>query len=89
MLKANVALLFISGSLATAAAVPLGDHEACLDGPIAEFGRYVGDWKIEDESLARDGSGWQPGPGARWLFVCVGVHWLEPVALFAGIEVDR
>lgn len=45
---------------------------ACLDGPVAQFGRYVGDWKIEDEVLARDGSGWGPGKGARWTFECVG-----------------
>ncbi len=43
-----------------------------MDGPVAQFGRYVGDWKITDESLARDGSGWSPGTGARWIFSCVG-----------------
>jgi hypothetical protein len=45
---------------------------ACLEGPMAQFGRYIGDWKIEDEALARDGSGWGPGNGARWIFKCVG-----------------
>ena len=39
---------------------------------MAQFGRYVGDWQIEDESLARDGSGWHPGKGARWVFECIG-----------------
>ena len=48
------------------------DAAACMDGPIAQFGRYVGDWKIEDEQLARDGSGWGPAKGARWIFKCVG-----------------
>lgn len=48
------------------------DRSACMDGPVAQFGRYVGDWKIEDEQLARDGSGWGPGNGARWIFKCVG-----------------
>jgi len=48
------------------------DGSACMDGPIAQFGRYVGDWRIEDEQLARDGSGWGPGKGARWIFKCVG-----------------
>ncbi|MDX1507414.1 MAG: hypothetical protein R3358_03975 [Woeseiaceae bacterium] len=46
--------------------------DACMEGPLAQFGRYVGDWKITDESLAQDGSGWQPGNGARWVFKCIG-----------------
>ncbi len=45
---------------------------ACLDGPVAQFGRYVGDWKIEDQSLKQDGSGWEPAAGARWIFECIG-----------------
>lgn len=50
-----------------------GEKEnACLEGPMEQFGRYVGDWKIEDEAFARDGSGWSPGKGARWIFKCVG-----------------
>ncbi|MDJ0910182.1 MAG: hypothetical protein QNI99_13375 [Woeseiaceae bacterium] len=48
------------------------DPAACAEGPVAQFGRYVGDWKIEDEALARDGSGWSDGQGARWVFTCVG-----------------
>lgn len=48
------------------------DPAVCMEGPMAQFGRYVGDWKIEDERLARDGSGWAPGKGARWIFRCVG-----------------
>ena len=48
------------------------DPAACSEGPVAQFGRYVGDWKIEDEALARDGSGWSDGQGARWVFTCVG-----------------
>ena len=51
---------------------PAFSQEACMDGPIAQFGRYIGDWKIDDESLARDGSGWQAGKGARWVFECIG-----------------
>ncbi|MEM6808215.1 MAG: hypothetical protein AAF574_03190, partial [Pseudomonadota bacterium] len=45
---------------------------ACLEGDMAQFGRYVGDWKIADESFARDGSGWIEGKGARWIFKCIG-----------------
>ena len=44
----------------------------CQDGPIAQFGQYIGDWKIEDEQLAQDGSAWSEGKGARWIFACVG-----------------
>jgi len=47
-------------------------ENGCLEGPMAQFGRYVGDWKIEDEALAQDGSGWGPGKGARWVFECIG-----------------
>ena len=47
-------------------------NNACMEGPMAQFGRYVGDWKITDEALARDGSGWGPGNGARWIFKCIG-----------------
>ena len=44
----------------------------CMEGPLAQFGQYIGKWQIEDSSLARDGSGWSDGPGARWDFVCLG-----------------
>ena len=46
--------------------------DACMGEGVAQFGRYIGDWKIADEQLARDGSGWGPGQGARWTFKCVG-----------------
>lgn len=39
---------------------------------MAQFGRYIGDWRIEDQQLRSDGSGWDPGAGARWIFTCVG-----------------
>jgi len=48
------------------------DAAPCMEGPMSQFGRYIGDWKIADEQLARDGSGWGPGKGARWIFECVG-----------------
>ncbi|MEM1437811.1 MAG: hypothetical protein AAF545_03275 [Pseudomonadota bacterium] len=48
------------------------NENACLEGDMAQFGRYVGDWKIVDESFARDGSGWTEGKGARWIFKCIG-----------------
>ncbi len=52
--------------------VLMKNTSGCMEGPTAEFGRYIGDWTIEDEGLAQDGSGWQAGNGARWLFTCVG-----------------
>jgi len=53
-------------------ALPFGNTEACMEGPLAEFGQYIGDWKIEDSTLAQDGSGWSDGEGARWVFTCLG-----------------
>lgn len=44
----------------------------CMEGPMAQFGRYIGDWNIEDEGLQQDGTTWLPGNGARWNFTCVG-----------------
>lgn len=52
--------------------LPFGNTEACMEGPLAQFGQYIGDWKIEDSRLARDGSGWSDGEGARWVFTCLG-----------------
>jgi hypothetical protein len=62
------ALVFVLVGAANAAE----PENACLEGPMAQFGRYVGDWKIDDEALAQDGSGWAPGKGARWVFECIG-----------------
>ena len=50
----------------------VSQRDACMQGPLAQFGRYVGDWKIEDEGLEPDGSAWKPGNGARWIFECIG-----------------
>lgn len=44
----------------------------CEEGPIAQFGRYVGDWDITDQALQQDGKTWVAGNGARWHFTCVG-----------------
>jgi len=52
--------------------LPFGNTEACMQGPLAEFGQYIGDWKIEDSTLAKNGSGWTDGEGARWIFTCLG-----------------
>lgn len=68
---ASKLFLTLTGMLIASSAA-LADDNACMEGPMAEFGRYVGDWKIDDQTLAQDGSGWAPGKGARWIFKCVG-----------------
>jgi hypothetical protein len=53
--------------------VLMGDTEGCLKGPVEQFGRYVGDWTMQDWSLSKqDGKTWIEGKGARWNFTCVG-----------------
>lgn len=52
--------------------VPIGTREACMDGPLAQFGQYIGDWDIEDSQLSPDGKEWTAGAGARWNFICLG-----------------
>lgn len=80
----SVWLLVASVAAADDSGIPLGSSDACLEGPLAQFGRYIGDWKIEDSQLARDGSGWSAGAGARWIFSCLGDgtaiqdFWLPP-----------
>jgi len=65
-------LLIMSYAVADDSGIPLGRSDACMEGPLAQFGRYIGDWKIADAELARDGSGWSAGSGARWIFSCLG-----------------
>ena len=49
-----------------------GDND-CMAGPLAEFGRYVGNWDIQDWSLSKDGTSWTEGKtGTKWNFVCLG-----------------
>jgi len=49
------------------------DHpSACLNGQVAQFGRYVGDWDIAQQTVSADGKTWTKGNGARWKFVCIG-----------------
>ena len=66
------ALLLAGMAQANDMSFAASEKDACMEGPISQFGRYIGDWKIEDEQLAKDGSGWGPGKGARWIFACVG-----------------
>ena len=57
---------------ADTAELPFGDDDGCREGPLAQFGQYLGDWQIEDSSLSRDTGQWEAGPGARWIFTCLG-----------------
>ncbi len=71
---AGLTLFFSLGGSALADDHPYidTDNSQCMEGPVAQFGRYVGDWKITDESLAQNGSGWTPGATKRWIFECIG-----------------
>ena len=52
--------------------IPIGENEGCMQGPLAEFGRYIGNWDIEDSRYSMEDKDWKPGVGARWNFVCLG-----------------
>lgn len=65
-------LVTLAFGTAAAGGFPEGNPDSCMEGPLAQFGQYIGNWDIEDASLKQDGSGWEPGQGARWNFVCVG-----------------
>lgn len=66
--------LLLSGISASAESISIDFAKCagCKDGPKAQFGQYIGDWKIEAWNLKPDGSSWVPQPDARWKFVCVG-----------------
>ena len=74
MFRAIIALgLLVAGAPAAAAdSLLTTDKSACMTGPVAQFGRYVGEWEIEDEQLQQDGVSWLPGTADRWDFYCVG-----------------
>ncbi len=69
---ATVTLLLAITTFARDDSIPVGEKDACMDGPLAQFGQYIGNWDIEDSRLSRDGSGWAAGAGAKWNFVCLG-----------------
>lgn len=69
-----VALLsvVISPSLLASPNAPIRDASECMEGPLAQFGRYIGSWKIEDSGLSAETGEWEDGEGAQWDFVCLG-----------------
>lgn len=72
LLVGCLTLTALNHARAQGESIPTGSPDACMDGPLAQFGQYIGDWDIEDSRLSQDGSGWTPGAGARWNFVCLG-----------------
>lgn len=72
MIVFPLVLLFANCALADPSAIPLDRRDGCMQGPLAQFGRYIGNWRIEDSQLGKDGQTWMPGDGARWNFVCLG-----------------
>ena len=52
--------------------VLMDKDNGCMEGSLEQFGRYIGDWDIQDWSLDKDGKTWNKGKGARWNFTCVG-----------------
>ena len=67
-----VLVAIFASSHASESGIPTDNPDACMLGPLAQFGQYIGNWNIEDSQLSKDGSEWTPGAGARWDFVCIG-----------------
>ena len=73
LLALPITLLFCSGyASADASAIPADNVAACMEGPLEQFGRYIGNWRIEDSTLGQDGKTWTAGEGAQWNFACLG-----------------
>lgn len=85
MRKVTLLLLAITpGAVAAdAGGLPLSESSGCMQGPLKQFGQYIGNWDIEDMQLGQDGE-WRPGEGAQWNWVCLGNgtaiqdFWLAP-----------
>ena len=64
--------------------VAMGKKDGCMKGPMAEFGRYIGNWNIHARRLSQDGQTWTESDGTKWNFKCVGNgiaiqdFWLPP-----------
>lgn len=67
-----VAALVLIAACTEESNLPFGARDGCNEGPMAQFGRYIGDWKIADETRSRETGEWQAGKGARWIFECLG-----------------
>ncbi len=76
--------VLISSSLAASPAAPIRDASECMEGPMAQFGRYIGSWNIADSSLSTETGEWEDGEGAQWDFVCLGGMSVQDFWLPAG-----
>lgn len=72
ILGSSTSVLYAHAVEEQLADVLMSETNGCMTGPVAQFGRYVGDWDIADEGMQQDGVTWKPGNGARWNFTCVG-----------------
>jgi hypothetical protein len=76
LFSAGLPVLFVlvttQATFAGSPSVPFDDTSGCMEGPMEQFGRYLGDWDIADSSLGDDGTTWSAGAGARWTFACLG-----------------
>ena len=69
----NAAAVNPEPSAAALSSVTMDETAGCMTGPIAQFGRYIGDWTMTSETLSReDGKTWQKSNNAQWNFKCVG-----------------
>ncbi|NNC99650.1 MAG: hypothetical protein HKN85_05670 [Gammaproteobacteria bacterium] len=67
-----VVIMFCAPAFAEQTEFPYGEKRPCMQDPLAEFGRYIGEWDIADSTLSPDGKQWVPGAGGKWNFVCIG-----------------
>ena len=72
-LQLGLVAIFLSAiANANVSVLPFDSEAGCKDGPLAQFGQYLGDWRIEDSRLSQETGEWEPGQGARWIFTCLG-----------------
>lgn len=69
---AGLCCALLSPSLLASPTAPIRDASECMEGPMAQFGRYIGSWKIADSGLSQETGEWEDGQGAQWDFVCLG-----------------
>ena len=71
--RLSVATCLLLGSFAAGANdVAFTDSGGCNEGPMAQFGQYIGSWDIADSTRDPNTGEWSDGAGARWDFACLG-----------------
>lgn len=66
-----VVVLLSNAAHAETSVLPFDSEAGCKEGPLNQFGQYLGDWKIEDSRLSRETGESEPAEGARWIFTCL------------------